>query len=256
MASEAPKYYIVSMNTLTPLQLRARAPATRKLPRRDPSLIDTADFLRDLRRQGYEPVNAFQGKPHADANTAAIGRHMVVTRHLEDDIIIALLNNHTSCKRAWVGVGYGRLLGAVLPFPRWKGYQSTLNELDQYWPQLESAQIDLTTRIPDEEEKHWIVERLARALYLPKNKPAAPGPLMPPPGLRAIDVLHHVLDRVLEGNLEPADGGRKLKPLKGPDALFHAHNAAWVVGIEALRKFKGRSYVFPKVGTAHASPSA
>lgn len=236
------------MDYLTPTSLREKAPATQKLAKTSDALIDTSAFLRHVAQSGFKPIFAAQGKAHADVDSPEKGRHFVVAGH-SDGSCYAILNSHTVYRRAWLGSGFYEgstfLIGAVVPLPRWRGFADPLMELAGYRPGLEAAKTALEAWQPDSYQDRWLAKKFASTAYLPGHKPAWYKTLVDDNErhLNGIDTLLHMMDDVMEGGLdpEPKQGfprRRKVKPLKGPDAIMHATNAAFRTGLEAIRKYR------------------
>lgn len=235
------------MDYLTPTSLREKAPATQKLTKSSDALIDTSSFLRHVAQQGFRPVFAAQGKAHADVDNPEKGRHFVVAGH-SDGSCYAILNSHTIYRRAWLGAGFyaGKsfLIGAVVPLPRWRGFADPLAELAGYKPGLEAAKTALEAWQPEVGQERWLAKKFASTAYLPGHKPAWYKTLMDENErhMCGFDTLFHMMDAVLRGGLdpEPTKGlprRRKVKPIKGPDAMMQASNAAFRTGLDAIRKY-------------------
>ena len=233
------------MTYLTPNALKEQAPAAQKLPKSNDALIDTSAFLRRIAQDGYKPIFAAQGKAHADVDAPEKGRHFIVAADSHGRAL-AILNSHTVYRRAWLAEGYATpeafLLGAVVPLPRWRGFEEPLTELGSYYPGLEAARDALTRWSPDKHQVRWLAKRFASTAYLPGHKPASAKALESDGGLTGLGYLRAMMAKVLAGGLEPAlKKGilqRKVKPIKGPDALMQAGNAAFRTGLDAIRKYQ------------------
>jgi len=234
------------MDYLTPTSLREKAPATQKLAKTSDALIDTSAFLRHIAQQGFKPVFAAQGKAHADVDSPEKGRHFVVAGHT-DGSCYAILNSHTVYRRAWLGAGFYSgttfIIGAVVPLPRWRGFADPLAELAGYKPGLEAAREALEGWRPDAYQQRWLAKKFASTAYLPGHKPCWYKSLsMTRTDLSGLSVLYLMMGAVMLGGLdpEPKQGfprRRKVKPLKGPDAMMQASNAAFRTGLDAIRKY-------------------
>ncbi len=247
------------MNYLTPSALKTLAPATQKLLKADQSLVDTSAFLRHMARLGYKPVFATQGTPHTDADTETTGRHLVVVGDDEGNAI-ALLNSHTIYRRAWMGAGFywradaeepAFVLGAVIPLPRWRGFEKPLDALKSHASNMLEAWTAMGGWRPGAAEIRWLAKRYAVAAYLPAHKTADYKSLTGATNGTGRSIMVGMLGTVIRGGLTPTQSTgtpkkrRRLKPIKGPDALVQASNAAFLVGLAGLRKFKGQSFAFP-----------
>jgi len=240
------------MNYLTPSALAARAPAAQPLGKNDPGLIDTAAFIRFIERElGHLPVAAIQGRPHSDvekkqhlAKRERQGRHLIVCTDHRGAATI-LLNSHTVRRKAWIAAGFYRgstdrpllFVGAAVPLRRWRGFRPAIEELERYRPAVANArklmvQHTLTSRSLDQ-----LAEKISDTAYLPDHKPIAPEHLITaaPPGANLWETMFRMLGKIVDGNLPAANPeGRKVKPVRGPDALMHAGNAVFNAGAELL----------------------
>lgn len=235
---------------LTPSGLRDKAPATQKLAKSDNALVDTSAFLGHVAQEGYKPVYAAQGKAHVDVNAPRKGRHFVVAANGHGNAY-AILNSHTVYRRAWLAAGYytgvlqAPIMGAVVPLPRWRGFEEPLAELASYREGLETAMVALQRWEPTIYQRRWLAKKFASAAYLPGHKPASAKALLVDPDIRVSgwEALLVMTERVLAGGLVPGESyariinPRKVKPIKGPDALMRASNAAFRVGLDAMRKY-------------------
>jgi hypothetical protein len=234
------------MDYLTPQGLREKAPATQKLSKSSDALIDTSAFLRHVAQQGFRPIFAAQGKAHSDVDSPEKGRHFVVAGH-PDGACYAILNSHTVYRRAWLGSGFYTgdvfLIGAVVPLPRWRGFEDPLAELVGYAQGLEAAKTALEGWQPEVHQQRWLAKKFASTAYLAGHKPASAKSLaIGQIDLSGLSVLYHMMGAVLQGGLDADQKPgfprrRKVKPLKGPDAIMHAANAAFRTGLDAIRKY-------------------
>jgi hypothetical protein len=242
------------MQYLTPSDLRTAAPAAQKLPQSDDNLISTASFLRHMGGEGYKPVFAAQGTPHADSDTKLKSRHLVVTAY-DDGTCIAILNSHTVWRRAWLGAGYSWggtgdndalfMLGAVVPLPRWRGFEEPLAKLVALQADVRHVINELGTWRPETHQVRWMGKKMASTAYFKGHrKPLVPalthGLANTATGLTYVVQMYQ---RIVEGGLTPEPTGkfqppRKLKPIIAPDALMLASNAAFLAGVAALKKYR------------------
>ena len=254
------------MNYLTPSELRNFAPAAQRLPQSDDNLINTGRFLRHIDGLGYKPVYAAQGTPHKDSDTELKSRHLVVAAKSHGDCL-AILNSHTVWRRAWMGVGfwYGSasepsapgahfLLGAVVPLPRWKGYEPPLEKLLALQSSLKAAHEALGTWRPTIHEVRWLAKQIASKAYFKGHRKPLVRALYEgidqPETWSMRTVLFYMYRLVVDGGLTPEPNGRlkplrKLKPIIAPDALMLASNATFQAGMAALNKYRGISTDFP-----------
>ena len=253
------------MEYLTPSQLRKEAPAVARLPERVDNLIDTAAFLRSIGNAGYKPIMAVQGTSHSDEGKAK-GRHLAVALH-SDGSVLAILNSHTVWRRAWLGIGFLwnseysptlHMLGAVVPLPRWRGYDEPLATLQAYGAGLREARDSLVAWMPTIHEKRWMARKLAVAAYLKGHRTPRPQALLAKAGDNesAWDFLGIAMAAILNGGLEPEPPGlaapkpRRLKPVLSPDGTMLASSAAFQVGLAAMRKYGKSTHAFPAFRSA------
>lgn len=230
------------MQYLTPQALTKAAPAAQRLREKSLTLLDTTAFLRHIGRdRGYLPVLAAQGTHHEDASYGpAKGRHLVVAADQRGNALI-LLNSHTVHRKAWMGAGFVAthgerplfVVGAAIPVARWRGFAEPLAELDKWRPSLQEVKKSLTDWRPGLDGVSRFANAYADAAYLAKKaSPAAFSDIRPRDGY---DMMFLMLEKALDGNVEPADpNARRLKPIKGPDALMHAANQAFRVAANML----------------------
>jgi hypothetical protein len=254
----AMEIYFRGMNTLSTSQLIEKAPAARPLPHKHAvGLIDTLEFLAVIKKRlGHRPVMAIQGKPHADVpdegrKTTALakrerqGRHLIVCADGRGSATI-LLNSHTVRRKAWIAAGFFRsdpavptggllLIGVALPLQRWRGFDVAIEELERYRPALAETRTALRAYRPRARDADALAEAVSRRAYLKGHKPIAADELVGAWSLTLYDSLYGMLKRVVDGNLPAAAvGRRKVKPVRGPDALMHAGNAIWNLGVETM----------------------
>jgi hypothetical protein len=234
-----------SMQYLTPAQLAKQAPATQRLREKSLTLLDTAVFLRRVEHErGFLPVFAAQGTAHGDAHYGPTkGRHLVVAADRRGNAL-ALLNSHTVHRKAWMGAGFVAqgerpmfVIGAAIPVARWRGFDEPLAELDAWRPSLQDVRraLEEWTTFTGSDIRSYASE-FSQAVYLPGHKPAAAHAFTDVTPANAYAMMFTMLGRVLDGNLPAADpAARRVKPIKGPDALMHAGNAAFNVAVDRLR---------------------
>ena len=250
------------MQYLTPAQVRKVAPAISRRSADEINLVDTVLFLRHLASLGYMPCAAFQGTPHSDASAQSVGRHLAVTANRHGEVI-AILNSHTVCRRAWLGAGHligwtdrerrpDFMIGAVVPLPRWRGVEEPLEALQGYQVTLATAKDALDGWGTNIHQRRWMARNLAATAYLPGHKTPLPQELLVAGDTAlATTTLALMIQTIHKGNLLPDAkpvGGmkpRRLKPIQSPDALFKAANAAFQTGIAAMAKYKVANFAFP-----------
>lgn len=252
------------MEYLTPHELRKAAPAAKHLPRSSETLVDTADFIKHVDLLGFRPVFATQGTPHGDSarkGDPAHGRHLVICAKPAGEAVF-LLNSHTVARKAWLGIGFYErlavrpteggwtlepLIGAAIPLPRWRGFEDPLAELSGYWDGVREARIGLHQWSPGTVSRRSLAQEIASTAYLPGHKTPSAALFQAHYAMMAWDQLLHAMEVLRQGNLEPATPGRRVKPIKGPDALFHAANAVFNAGVRTLRSASDTEYmVFPR----------
>lgn len=252
------------MEYLTPSQLRKEAPAVARLAVRADNLIDTAAFLRHIDKLGYRPVAAVQGTSHSDEGKAK-GRHLAVAAK-SDGSVLAILNSHTVWRRAWLGIGFRHgaaseglfLLGAVVPLPRWRGFEEPLETLQTYSPALQEALTALGGWVPNIHQLRWMAKKLAVDAYLPGHRTPTPKALLAVcvAGQSGWGNLCDMHRAIMSGGLDPEPPGpaapkpRRLKPILSPDGTMQAGNAAFQVGLAAMRKYNIGNHAFPAFRSA------
>lgn len=246
-----------NMQYLTPQDLRKMAPATQKMPASEENLISTKAFLRHAETLGYKPVFAAQGTAHADVHEPLKSRHLVVAAH-DDGSAIVLLNSHTIWRRAWIGMGVHRntnnfMIGAAVPLQRWKGFEAALTAALAYKADVQIAATALTDwQTPEDFQRRWMAKQFSERAYLKGHKMPLPKELLlDADQLTALNFLYLMLGKAQAGGLHPVPTDsfkypRKLKPILAPDAMFHAANATFNVGLSALKKYKLGDFEFPK----------
>ncbi len=236
------------MKYLTPSLLKQSAPAAQKLGDTSGTLIDTAAFLRNVEKRGFKPIFAAQGTPHGDSQHGANkGRHLVVVADKAGNAI-ALLNSHTVHRKAWLGAGFAMgvgddarfLIGPAFAIARWKGLDIPLDELVAYRDGLIAAKERLDDWALEPRGIIALAKDFVASVYLPGHKTCSPASLIVTPEYKIFPLLMHMMAKVMTGSLEAAEGNevRKVKPIRGPDALMHAACAAFAVGLDRMRAAK------------------
>ena len=244
------------MQYLAPAELRKIAPATQKMPQSDENLISTKAFLRHVEKLGFQPVFAAQGTPHADADEPLKSRHLVVAAN-SSGLAVALLNSHSIWRRAWIGAGFvfsngDFIIGAAVPLPRWKGFEDSLQQAYDHRDALIEARDALQNWKPNDFQCRWLTKQFAKTAWLKGHKqPLAKALFDGIQNETAYDAMNIMITAARAGGLPPAPTdsvvpGRKLKPILSPDAVFHAANAAFNVGLAGLAKYKLGEFTFPK----------
>jgi hypothetical protein len=235
------------MQYLTPSEMSRDAPASMRLPSKKIGLIDTSGFVRFIERKtGYRPVMAIQGSPHKDTRSLTqrerLGRHMIVCASGNGSAIV-LLNSHTVRRKAWIAGGFVRmggkqplvLIGVALPLQRWRGFGPAIEELERYRPLLNSTRKAMVTRTMSTSDRSDLALKVSKTAYLPGHKPVSSSELEHnPKSDNLYATMFDMLSRMHNGMLQAADGGRKVKPLKGPDALMQAGNAMFNAGVSLI----------------------
>jgi len=244
------------MNYLTPAKLAAAAPAAQPLLDKTRGLIDTSAFVKYITDTlGHRPVMAVQGKPHGDvpsrqrqfhlAKRERKGRHMIVCADANGRATV-LLNSHTVRRKAWLGAGFFRtqeadpggllLVGVAIPLQRWRGPEEAVEQLERFRPVLNMAREQMRDyKLKDQRTVDHLAEEISRQAYLPEHKAIGPEQLLTAWSLNLYDTLFGMLARVIEGNQPAADPSRrKVKPVRGPDALMHAANTIYNIGADMV----------------------
>lgn len=241
------------MEYLTPSALIKVAPAAARLVIKTPGMLDTDAFLKFVGKEmGYRPVFAAQGTTHSDAKmTANRGRHLVVAADVAGNAL-ALLNSHTVHRKAWMASGFvgnagegqtGFVVGAAVPLQRWRGVAPPLEILTSWQPSLLLARKALQTWKPTGPEVRAYAALFATEAYLPGHKAAHWEAFTDVDrGGSMYDIMFSMVARAVEGNLRPADPrggqGRRVKPIKGPDALMRMANGAFRAAVLRLQATK------------------
>lgn len=229
------------MEYLTHKALLMSAPAAATLNGKDDGLLDTDEFLKFmLRKHNQRPVLAVQGTGHSDAKIKPQhGRHLIVTAGVGGSAT-ALLNSHTVHRKAWMATGFVRdvkgepvfVAGAAIPLQRWRGVEIPVGVLDQYASSLTLAKGTLRNWEPTGAQLRAFVKDFAVAVYLPGHRAVSPDAFEGPFPLTMWDIMFGLVDKVLDGDLPSADGLRRVKPIKGPDAMMHLASAAFRTAVE------------------------
>lgn len=233
------------MEYLTPKALLMGAPAAAKLSGKDDGLLDTDAFLKFmLRRHGQRPVLAVQGTGHSDAKIKPQhGRHLIVTADSGGNAT-AILNSHTVHRKAWMATGFVRMVGklsadlpvfvagAAIPLQRWRGVETPVAVLDQYASSLTLAKGTLRNWEPTGAQLRAFVKDFAASVYLPGHRAVSPDAFEGPFPPSMWDIMFGLVDKVLDGDLPSADGLRRVKPIKGPDAMMHLASATFRTAVE------------------------
>lgn len=236
--------YSQDMQFLTPSELTKAAPGASRLRVKDPSLLDTAAFLRHIERdRGLLPVMGVQGTSHGDSvHGPNKGRHLVVAANKKGEAL-ALLNSHTNHRKAWMGTGYVAyveeqplfVMGAVLPVVRWRGFEEPLRELDRWQPTVREIYKQLEKFRLTDEAYDLFVEKFVEAIYFDDHKkPNIETFHSAIHSANALAAMFLLLRKALAGGLPAADPSqRRLKPIQGPDTVMNAANAAFIVAANA-----------------------
>jgi len=223
------------MNNLSINRVLAAAPAVAKRKDADrEGLIDTTQFLRFARRQGFLPVLAVQGSGHDDSAHAKEknGRHLVIAAR-PTTAALFLLNSHTKDRRAHIGIGWwkddGFLIGPSTPVQRWLGYEDVIEDLTRNTQDLGRTTRALQDWIPDEQTVRLLARTMSRRGYMAGvvNRPAWQALVENIGNPNAKELGFEIIRRMREGNLAAIDGGRRIKGVRRPDGLFHAAMVCW-----------------------------
>lgn len=232
------------MQYLSTREITKAAPAARRLVGDHPGLLDTSEFLRTVAERGFKPVYAAQGTPHSDSNyDATKGRHLVVAANAANWALV-LLNSHIVHRKAWLGAGFFRsgespmfVVGAAVSLQRWRGFETPLEQVVSFFPALERAwtMMDEWTMRP--RDFAVFAEDFVSRVYLPGHKLPDPAKLRDEVESGTVVVsMYGLLGRVMEGRLPASgDGARRVKPVKGPDALMQASSGAFTSALEMVR---------------------
>jgi hypothetical protein len=234
------------MNYLTPSELHSIAPGAARLKNLPAGYLDTGELLARLRRTGgYRPIYATQGTGHFDAALKPQrGRHLVVVANDNCEAVV-ILNSHSVHRRAWLGLGEvsvglpgSFVVGPALPLRRWRGPGDTLAELYDYRDSFQAALATLKRVVfPENGSTLPFAEKMAAAIYLPGHKQVAAEELADTvPGRSVYAQMHGMLLRAREGGLRPATRGRRVKPIRGPDAVMNAACGAFLAACQYARE--------------------
>lgn len=233
------------MNYLSSSELIEAAPATRPMVKVKDGLIDTASFIRYVRKRlDHRPVLAVQGKPHDEKGVdkkkrLMQGRHFVVMADQRGQATI-LLNSHLVRRKAWLAAGFWRkgqvLVGVAIPLQRWRGFEAAVDELERYRGPLTNARSAMRSHVPSPVEVRRLAETISSTAYLPGHNAIAPGELEEAAAGKGTlyEALMAMHAAILKGNSKPAEADkRKVKPVRGPDALMQLGNAVFNAGVVA-----------------------
>lgn len=207
------------------------------------ALIDTSTFLEEIEKTlDQRPVLAIQGKSHSDVPDGTRitkrerqGRHLIVCADGAGNATL-VLNSHTVRRKAWVAAGFYRdglfAVGAALPLQRWRGAGPAIDEIQRWRPAIVTARGSMRATPMTDRLMRSLADRTCAA-YLPGHKPVAASALKELAAKNLYDTLFKILRVITDGNLPASEAGRrKVKPIKGPDALMHAGNALWLAAID------------------------
>lgn len=232
------------MTYLSPTQLVEAAPAAKQMDKVKDGLIDTAAFIKYIRRAlGQRPVLAVQGKPHDEKGVdrkkrLRQGRHFIVLANHAGHATV-LLNSHLVRRKAWIGAGYWKngqaLVGVALPLQRWRGFQPAIDDLERYRLMLSNARSSMRAYPMTDIRLHRLAQRISETAYLPGHNPISPEELKVVRKEFLYETLLAMHAVILRGNSKPADADkRKVKPVKGPDALMQLGNAVFTAGVDVM----------------------
>lgn len=230
------------MTYLTNAELMAAAPAAERMKKVKDGLIDTYAFVRHVEQTyNHRPVMAVQGKPHRDGGAdrrKRQGRHFIVMAGHNGNATI-LLNSHLVRRKAWVAAGWWRkeqvLIGVALPLQRWRGYETALEELERYRAQLATVRTEMRLHVMNPRQTTQLADAISATAYLPGHNPIAAEELLPGDRPTLYDTLFAMHAIILKGNAKPAGvDKRKVKPVKGPDALMQLGNAVFRAGVDLM----------------------
>jgi hypothetical protein len=244
------------MSYLSPAELVERAPAAKPMIKVQNGLIDTSAFVKYIRKRlGHRPVMAVQSNPHLYESEGRSKAKIKVTSRLQQSrerqgrhfIVMAgptgqatiLLNSHLVRRKAWLAAGFWRkgqvLIGVAIPLQRWRGFEAAVDELERYRGLMNEARMAMRTCVIGPGEVRKLAQTVSNTAYLPGHNAIAPDELVDAMAGReslygALLGMHAV---ILKGNSKPAEADkRKVKPVKGPDALMQLGNAVFNAGVE------------------------
>lgn len=238
------------MGAMTLSNLAKQAPAIRRLEKPEPGKIDTYEFLRYLDREhGFETALAAQGTPHKDSKGASKGgrqgKHLVASVQ-QGGFAIGMLNSHTVRRKAWIAGGYMRtedqplfLVACAMPLQRWRGHEAAINDVLRYRPSMMIIRTEMRNYTLTPSKVRLLSELISENAYLPGHKAIDPKELQHDGGGNMFDYLFWALGRMHMAGLMSTDGVRKVKPLRGPDALLHAGSEVFTAGLSILNDRAG-----------------
>lgn len=232
------------MTYLSPAELTRAAPAAQKMTIPKDGLIDTHGFVRYVEKHlNQRPVFAVQGKSHADKGYSITrrqkqGRHLVACAN-SNGVATVLLNSHTVRRKAWLGAGFWKgeqlLVGTAVPMQRWRGYVPALEDLERYRPMLMTVRHTMRATGLSRGQLDDLADVVSGTAYLPGHNPISPDELVKAGHANLYDTLFGMLEMILRGNAPSADPlKRKVKPVKGPDAVMQASNATFNAGLHLV----------------------
>lgn len=230
------------MTYLSSSELTEAAPATKPMTKVKDGLIDTAAFIRYVKRRlGHRPVLAVQGKPHDEKGfdkkkRLMQGRHFIVMANSRGHATI-LLNSHIVRRKAWLAAGFWRggqvLIGVAIPLQRWRGFEQAIDELERYRSLMTTTRGTLRTMSVSDTMLNQLATLVSATAYLPGHNPIAPDELKGARKEFLYDTMLAMHAVILKGNAKPAGvDKRKVKPVKGPDALMQLGNAVFNAGVD------------------------
>lgn len=247
------------MEYMTPNQVaRLIPPRPAKKKTTAIGLIDTRAWIRHVGRVRFRPIFATQGSPHSDAIVAkGRNRHLVVCAGPNSRALI-LLNGHVTHRRAWLGLGIAKdnlfLAAAVIPMQRWKDLSERMSDLLAWQTVVQPVTETMKSYQPSVSDLQRLAASVAQRAYLPGNKTAKASALYVEEGTTLRDACFEMFGRILKGNIEASTGTRKLKGLKGPDAILYASNAIWTEAVDLLyrrNKLTGPHVPYPSYSRYH-----
>ena len=235
---------------MTLSELIKSAPAVRKLEKPKAGQIDTYAFLAYLKKaMEYEPLFAAQGTPHGDSKGLSKGgrqgKHFVAAM-AGKGFTLGLLNSHTVRRKAWIAGGFARdgeqplfLVAAAIPVQRWRGYEAAIDDMLRYRATMMALRKAMTKHAITAAQMETLAQLVSENAYLPGHKPIDPAELISAAQRNLFEHLFWVLGRMHVSGLLSADQKRKVKPLRGPDALLQAGNEVFQAGMAILASRPG-----------------
>lgn len=231
------------MEYMTTHSLRKVAPASSPRPASARNgLTDTSAFLSYIARErGYKPFLAAQGTAHKDATKVSreTGRHLVVAAN-SSMLAMSILNGHTTDRKNWVAFGVARggvfLTHVAIGLARHVPFSQQVDELWSHQKDVLALRSAMDKfKMVDPTSVSNFATRVAEMAYLnPKSVPAPTELMKFEVGCSLSVACAEVLKILMAGNLAPRDGKRRLKAIKGPEALLHASSAVWHAALSVL----------------------